>query len=247
MAPVRRDKTERELMTILLVEDEEHIAKALVLNFKAQGYEVEWAATGEDALEIWKTKTCHLIVLDVMLPGIDGFEVARRIRGKDGRVPILMLTALAADEDRISGLECGVDDYLVKPFVLKELLLRIAALLRRAQWMPPAASPFTFGAAEIRPATLEAVNKGRAHPLTRIEFELIRHFSANPGRLVTREELLAGVWGYEPGTATRTVDTFVMRVRKIVEPEPARPIYLRSVRGQGYLYQPSGSDSPRRR
>jgi two-component system, OmpR family, alkaline phosphatase synthesis response regulator PhoP len=225
-------------MTILLVEDEEHIAKALVVNFKAQGYQVEWTATGEDALAAWKSKPIDLIVLDVMLPGIDGFEVARRIRKEDGRLPILMLTALAADEDRISGLECGVDDYLVKPFVLKELLLRVAGLLRRAQWTPPQEAPFTFGQAEIRPASLEAVVRGRIHPLTRIELELMRHFAANPGRLVSREELLESVWGYEPDTATRTVDTFVMRLRKIVEPEPAKPVYLKSLRGQGYRYQP---------
>jgi len=230
-------------MKILLVEDEEHIAKALRLNFKAQGYDVEWVSTGEDALEIWRTRTCHLVVLDVMLPGIDGFEVARRIRREDGRIPILMLTALAADEDRIAGLECGVDDYLVKPFVLKELLLRIAALLRRAQWSPPVDTPFDFGQAKIRPATLEAVARGKTHALTRIELELLHHFSANPDRLVTREELLANVWGYEPDTATRTVDTFIMRVRKVIEPEPARPIYLRSVRGQGYRYHPKGTEA----
>ena len=227
-------------MTILLVEDEEHIAKALIVNFKAQGYEVEWAATGEDALEFRKSRPCQMIVLDVMLPGIDGFEVARRIRREDGRIPILMLTALSSDEDRIAGLECGVDDYLVKPFVLRELLLRVAGLLRRSQWAPPAETPFTFGKAEIRPATLEAVARGHIHPLTRIELDLLRHFASNPDRLVSREELLEYVWGYEPDTATRTVDTFMMRVRKIIEHEPSRPVFLRSLRGQGYRYHPKG-------
>ncbi|NLH48735.1 MAG: response regulator transcription factor [Myxococcales bacterium] len=227
-------------MKILLVEDEAHIAKALVVNFQAQGYEVEWAATGEEALAAWRSTPCQLIVLDVMLPGIDGFEVARRVRREDANVPILMLTALAADEDRIAGLECGVDDYLVKPFVLKELLLRVAALLRRAQWMPPPATVFSFGQAEIHPATLEAVVRGKTHVLTRIECDLMRHFAAHPDRLISREELLSSVWGYEADTATRTVDTFVMRVRKIVEPEPAKPRYLRSVRGQGYRYHPAG-------
>ena len=229
-------------MRILLVEDEDHIAKALRVNFKAQGYEVEWVATGEDALVAWQTRLCDLIVLDVMLPGVDGFEVARRVRQRDGRVPILMLTALAGDEDRIAGLECGVDDYLVKPFVLRELLLRVAALARRAQWTPPQEAPFRFGQAEVRPAELHAVSRDRAHPLTRIELDLLRHFAAHPDRLVTREELLAEVWGYAPDTATRTVDTFMNRIRKIIEPEPARPVYLRSVRGQGYRYVPSGAE-----
>ena len=225
-------------MKILLVEDEEHIAKALVINFKAQGYEVEWAASGEDALSLWKSRSCDLIVLDVMLPGIDGFEVARRIRSEDGHIAILMLTALAADEDRIAGLECGVDDYLVKPFVLKELLLRVAALLRRAQRVPPLEAPFIFGQAEIQPAALKAVSRDRTHCLTQIELELIRHFATNPDRMISREELLTHVWGYEPDTATRTVDTFVMRVRKIIEPDPGRPKFLLSVRGQGYTYHP---------
>jgi DNA-binding response OmpR family regulator len=228
-------------MKILLVEDEEHIAKALLVNFKGQGYAVEWAATGEAALELWRTGAPDLVVLDVMLPGIDGFEVARRIRRQDGRIPILMLTALAADEDRIAGLECGVDDYLVKPFVLRELLLRIAALLRRAVRTPAPAAAFAFGRATIDPAAMQATVRGRVHPLTRLELEILRHFAANPERLVSREELLAQVWGYEPDTATRTVDTFVMRVRKIVEPEPAKPIYLRSIRGQGYRFSPNGA------
>jgi DNA-binding response OmpR family regulator len=229
-------------MRILLVEDEEHIAKALTVNFKSQGYEIDWAETGEQALELWRARPPQLIVLDVMLPGIDGFEVARRIRKQDRRIPILMLTALAADEDRITGLECGVDDYLVKPFVLKELLLRVAALLRRAAWSSGPAAPFVFGKAEIDPDALRATVRGRVVPLTRLEVEIMRHFAANPGRLVAREELLTNVWGYEPDTATRTVDTFVMRVRKIVEPEPGRPIYLRSVRGQGYRFTPAGAE-----
>jgi DNA-binding response OmpR family regulator len=227
-------------MRILLVEDEDHIAKALVVNFQAQGYEVERAASGEEGLEAWRARPPHLIVLDVMLPGIDGFEVARRVRRQDGRIPILMLTALAADEDRIAGLECGVDDYLIKPFVLKELLLRVAALLRRASWAAPPSAPFAFGRAQIDPDALKATVRGKAHELTRLEVELLRHFAANPDRLVPREELLAQVWGYEPDTATRTVDTFIMRVRKIVEPDPSKPVYLRSVRGQGYRFLPKG-------
>lgn len=227
-------------MRILLVEDEAHIAKALVVNFQAQGYEVEWVATGEEALAVQRARPSQLIVLDVMLPGIDGFEVARRIRREDDQAPILMLTALAADEDRIAGLECGVDDYLTKPFVLRELLLRVAALLRRAQWSPPMTASFRCGRAEIHPATLAATSDGQTHTLTRIEFDLLRHFAANPGRLISREELLSVVWGYEADTATRTVDTFVMRVRKVIEPEPTKPRFLRSVRGLGYIYHPTG-------
>ncbi|UCF37891.1 MAG: response regulator transcription factor [Acidobacteriota bacterium] len=226
-------------MKILLVEDEAHIAKGLLFNFKGQGWEVDWAERGEQALEMWASGDYTLIVLDVMLPGIDGFEVARRIRQVDGKIAILMLTALAADEDRIAGLECGVDDYVSKPFVLRELLLRIAGLLRRTQWAPQSPGEvLNFGKATIdlvKPMIDDT-------PLTRIEIDLLRYFARNPGRLISREELLKAVWGYEPDTLTRTVDTFIMRVRKFVEPEPSRPTYLRSVRGRGYIYLPTGKE-----
>lgn len=224
-------------MKILLVEDEEHIAKGLVYNFEEQEYETDWVASGEEALEMWKVNQYDLIVLDVMLPGIDGFEVAKRVRKIDGRIAILMLTALAGDEDRIAGLECGVDDYVSKPFVLRELLLRIAGLLRRVRWNPPSPGEIlTFGK-----ATIDLSEPSRDDlPLTRIEVDLLRYFASNPNRLVSREELLAEVWGYGPDTVTRTVDTFIVRVRKFVEPEPSKPVYLRSVRGRGYRYTPSG-------
>lgn len=229
-------------MRILLVEDEEHIAKGLVFNFQLQNYETDLAESGEQALEMFSGESYDLIVLDVMLPGIDGFEVARHIRQQDGRVPILMLTALSADEDRIAGLECGVDDYLIKPFVLKELMLRIAGLLRRSKgYSHVADKPFTFGLVTVDPATLTATKNDEVHRLTRIEADLLRYFASNPDRLITREELLSQVWGYEPDTATRTVDTFVLRGRKIVEPNPSKPIYLTVIRGQGYLYCPAGA------
>jgi len=226
-------------MKILLVEDEEHIAKGLVFNLQNKNYETDWAETGEEALEMWEKNSYDLIILDVMLPGIDGFEVARRIRRVDGRIAILMLTALAGHEDRIAGLECGVDDYVSKPFVLRELLLRIAGLLRRMTWTAvPAGETLRFGKAEIdlnNPVVAGVL-------LTRIEVDLLRYFHAHPNRLVSREELLTQVWGYDRDTVTRTVDTFIMRVRKIVEPEPSKPIYLRSVRGRGYLYTPTGRE-----
>ncbi len=229
-------------MKILLVEDEKHIADALVFNLELQQYKADLAETGEQALELYEDNQYDLIVLDVMLPGIDGFEVARTIRKKDGRIPILMLTALSADEDRIAGLETGVDDYLIKPFVLKELMLRIAGLLRRAKWYaPPPETVFEFGIASIDPETLTATVKKKQRDLTRVEVDLMRYFTANPDRLISREELLKKVWGYEPDTATRTVDTFILRLRKIIEPEPSKPVYLTSVRGGGYLFHPSGS------
>lgn len=234
-------------MRILLVEDEDHIAKGLLFNFKAHGYETDHAVAGEAGLERFAKNRYDLLVLDVILPGIDGFEVARRVRRADGRIPILMLTAMSADEDRIAGLECGVDDYLTKPFVLKELMLRIAALLRRAQGHRGPTETFRFGQATIDPDTLLATGPaGLEARLTRIEVDLLRYFAANPGRLVGREELLTQVWGYQPDTATRTVDMFVARVRKIVEPKPAKPVYLRSVHGQGYRHTPSGSDEVER-
>ncbi len=228
-------------MKILVVEDEEHIAQGLVFNFELEQYQATVAPTGEEALRLFGEGDYDLILLDVMLPGIDGFEVARAIRQVDARVPILMLTAMAADEDRIAGLECGVDDYLTKPFVLKELMLRVAGLLRRAAWQAPATPDqrsFSFGQAEINPENLSAQIGARTHQLTRIEFDLLRYFMMRPGRLVSRKELLTAVWGYEPNTATRTVDTFVLRLRKIIEPHPSKPVFLISIRGAGYQFNP---------
>lgn len=231
-------------MRILLVEDEDHIARGLSFNFKLQNYTTDVAVSGEKALELLDNTHYDLIVLDVMLPGMDGFEVAKRVRSRDSRIPILMLTAMASDEDRIAGLECGVDDYLTKPFVLKELLLRIAGLLRRARWQAPAAPPqdsFRFGQALIDPDKLTATTGTREHRLTRLEADLLRFFAANPNRLVTRQELLTAVWGYEPDTATRTVDTFIFRIRKIVEPKPSKPVFLTAVRGEGYRFHPEAT------
>ncbi len=228
-------------MRILLVEDEQHIARTLEFNFRAEGYDTCAVETGEEALDRLGHEAFDIMVLDVMLPGIDGFEVARQVRHRDSKLPILMLTALSADEDRIAGLECGVDDYLVKPFVLKELMLRIAGLLRRASWsLPPSETPFWFGPVRIDPGTMTGVGRDGPRELTRIELELLRYFHAHPDRLVSRGELLKEVWGYEPDIVTRTVDTFVVRIRKFIEPEPSKPRYLRSLRGKGYIYHPSG-------
>jgi len=238
-------------MKILLVEDEDHIARGLSFNFKLQSYTTDVAKSGEEALELFEKSPYDLMVLDVMLPGMDGFEVAKEVRRRDSRIPILMLTAMASDEDRIAGLECGVDDYLTKPFVLKELLLRIAALLRRINWRPPSNPPkseFELGQALVDPDRLTATIGSLTHKLTRIEIDLMLFFRSNPDRLVTRQELLTSVWGYEPDTATRTVDTFIFRLRKIIEPKPSKPVYLISIRGEGYRFQPnpvSSSDARR--
>ncbi len=226
-------------MRILLVEDEEHISKALVYNFNIHNYETLVVETGEEALKKAFLEKYDLIVLDVMLPGMDGFEVAKNIRKKDGRIPIIMLTAMSSDEDRIAGLECGVDDYITKPFVLKELLLRIAGLLRRAKWYTPLPEePFVFAGNEVDPTDFSFTGSHTEKRLTQIEIDLMKYFSANPKRPVSRDELLSKVWGYTSGTETRTVDTFIMRLRKIVEPNPSKPRYLKSIRGKGYAYFP---------
>lgn len=227
-------------MRILLVEDEPNIAEGLVFNFRLARYQTDVAESGEAGLTMLERNDYALIVLDVMLPGINGFQFARKVREQDGRIPILMLTALSADEDRIAGLESGVDDYVTKPFVLKELLLRIAGLIRRAQWHvgPVPSREFSLGAALVDPDRLVAHTTAGDHSLTRIEADLLQYFARNPERLISRQELLTEVWGYAPEVATRTVDTFIMRARRVVEPNPSKPQFLISIRGEGYCFRP---------
>jgi two-component system, OmpR family, alkaline phosphatase synthesis response regulator PhoP len=225
---------------ILVVEDEEHLAEGLRFNLEAEGYEVDVACDGLAAVAAMNApdRAIDLVILDLMLPGLSGFEVLRRARAAGDFVPVLILTAKDANEDRVRGLEEGADDYLVKPFRLDELLARTRGLLRRRRWdgvadgAPPA--PVAIGEATLHFDRFELETPAGVVSLTTREMGLLRALVDRGGEAVTRGELLETVWGLRPDTRTRVVDSFVVRLRRYLEPDPARPRHLLSVRGHGY-------------
>jgi DNA-binding response OmpR family regulator len=225
---------------ILVVEDEEHLAEGLRFNLEAEGYEVAIASDGLRAVEMLaaRERGVDLVILDLMLPGLSGFEVLRRARAAGDFVPVLILTAKDSIEDRVRGLEEGADDYLIKPFRLDELLARTRGLLRRRRWdgvadgAPP--EPVAIGASTLHFDRFELETPGGVVNLTTREMGLLRALVDRGGEAVTRGELLETVWGLRPDTRTRVVDSFVVRLRRYLEPDPARPRHLLSVRGRGY-------------
>jgi DNA-binding response OmpR family regulator len=237
---------------ILIIEDDRHIAEGLKLNLSLQGHEVCIAPDGVSGLQQWKTWQPHLIVLDIMLPGIDGFSVLQSIRLVDERLPILILSALGKTEDRIKGLSLGVDDYLAKPFDLEEFLLRVERLLERTAWMQEAEEAvtgdrknvpqiYTIGNNRIDFSTLTATGRTGMITLTDQEVRLLKLFIAHRGRPLSRKQLLEIGWGYTGATTTRTVDNFMVRLRKYFEDDPQNPVYFKSIRSVGYLFDPEGA------
>ncbi len=224
---------------ILLVEDEPHIARGLIFNLEEEGYRVSHAATGEQALEMVWDKPFALVILDVALPGIDGIEVCRRLRAEDPRQPVLMLTARSEERDRVEGLSAGADDYLTKPFSLDEFLLRVRGMLRRSEWYRPEAhgeGTFRFGENAVDLDHRRAVTGQGEIDLTELEVKMLRFFFRNEGKMLSRAELLKAVWGVAPDTETRTLDNFLVRMRKYFEPDPANPVHFITVRGRGYRF-----------
>lgn len=236
---------------ILIVEDEAHIAQGLRYNLVAEGHEVEVVGDGEAAdARIRGGESHDLIVLDVMLPGLSGIDLCRGWRTLGIRIPILMLTARGFDREKVLGLQVGADDYVTKPFNLEELLARISSLLRRQDWHREApASPVSLvriGSCDVDFDRGEVIREGEVMRLTALEQRLLRHLLEARGRIVGRDELMEAVWGFPSGGATRTIDNFVMRLRRLVEPDPARPVHLLSIRGQGLRLE-VGHDRPRAR
>jgi two-component system alkaline phosphatase synthesis response regulator PhoP len=234
---------------ILIIEDDSHIAEGLDFNLTLQGYEVRIASDGADGLHQWRTWAPSLIVLDIMLPEIDGLMVLKEIRSQDERLPILMLSAKSAADDRIRGLSFGGDDYLAKPFNLDEFLLRIERLLTRAAWYrshPQAHDPvpeiYEFGDNRIDFTTFNAVGYGGEITLTEQEAKLLKLFIAHPGKPLTREKLLEVCWGYSRQVSTRTIDNFIVRFRKYFEKKPRKPVFFKSLRSVGYVFDPEGAD-----
>ncbi len=226
---------------ILLVEDEINLARPLQFNLEQEGYAVRPTPSGKEALNFFSREHFDLIILDLMIEEMDGFEVARQVRHKDPRVPILMLTARSTEQDRVQGLEIGADDYMIKPFHLRELLLRVQRMLQRAHWYVDQPRPLrqvTIGAYQVDLDQLTASGPGGKLQLTALEADLLGLMAAEPNRVLSRAELLEKVWGYSSEVETRTVDNFIVRLRKYFEEEPERPRHFVSVRGRGYMYVP---------
>lgn len=227
---------------LLVVEDEQHLAAGLKLNFELEGYVVDVATTARRAAELLLGGPFDAIVLDVMLPDADGFELCKSLRDGGDFTPVLMLTARDATDDRVRGLEVGADDYLVKPFELTELLARVRSLLRRRSWertqkpRPAGSAVIAFGQAVIDCERGEARMGEQEVKLTRLEFDLVRYFADNAGRVLSRQELQEHVWKLANYPNTRMVDNFIMRLRRHFEPDPANPAHFVSVRGTGYKF-----------
>jgi DNA-binding response OmpR family regulator len=223
---------------ILIVDDEPEIVRGLEDNLRFEGYQTATAMDGREALVVAAREAPDLILLDIMMPGLSGWDVCRELRGKGIDVPIIMLTARGEEGDRIRGLELGADDYITKPFSLRELLARVRAVLRRPGPRRKA-EELSFGDARVRPRGRQAFVGGREIALTRKEFELLVYLLEHRGEVVTRERLLDEVWGYERFPTTRTVDTHILRLRRKFEADPDRPAFILTVHGQGYRFAAS--------
>jgi DNA-binding response OmpR family regulator len=217
---------------VLIVEDDKSIARLLRDNLEFEGFIVDWSETGRDALQRARQFSPDLILLDLMLPNnVDGLELCRGFANSRERIPVIILTARGEKEDRVLGLSLGADDYIVKPFALEELLARVNAVLRRTKGR---IRELKLGAVTIDFVNLRATKAKRQIMLTDLEFEILRYFGERPGTIVSRDELLQLVWGYNEAPLTRTVDSFIFRLRQKIEVDPRHPKYIKTVYGDGY-------------
>lgn len=226
---------------ILIVEDEPQMRMGLRDNLEFEGYTVDTAADGREGLGKILENPYDLILLDVMMPHLSGFDVCKKAREKGIRTPVIMLTAKGEEIDKVLGLELGADDYITKPFSLRELLARIKAVLRRiseAGNAPAAGGEVTIGNLTVDFSTYDAYMDDRAEPMSHKEFELLKYLWQHQGQTVSRDELLNEVWGYEEFPTTRTVDNFILKLRKRIESDPARPRFILTVHGIGYKLVP---------
>ena len=235
---------------ILVVEDDLHLAEGMAENMRAEGYAADTAYDGRDGLARALASDYDLLILDVMLPQMDGFSVCRELRQAGKNTPVLFLTARGDPQDRVRGLEAGGDDYLTKPFHLDEFLLRVKAILRRWDWYkqslskPASDGVLNFAGNEVNFRTFRAKSgDGSFHDLTEKEAMILKVLSEHPGDVVTRDDLLEKVWGYEAFPSTRTVDNFILRLRKVFERTPHEPRHFLTVRGVGYRFLPEGEES----
>ncbi|MEY4594117.1 MAG: hypothetical protein RIQ47_527 [Bacteroidota bacterium] len=225
---------------ILLVEDEEHLLEAIKLNLELEGFKVVTAITGPEAVRLARQERFNLIVLDVMLPGLDGFSVCESVRLHNASVPILFLSAKNTAEDKITGLKRGADDYMSKPFNLEEFLLRVHVLVKRSmssEEKKELEDIYRFGPNQVNFRTYEIVDKsGKRSSLTKKEIALLKLLIERKNEVVSREQMLETVWGYDIYPSTRTIDNFILAFRKYFEKDPKNPDYFHSIRGVGYKF-----------
>ena len=226
------------MSTILAIEDDPAILRGLSDNLRFEGYEVITASDGETGYQLQRERKPDLIVLDLMLPRMSGFEFCRKLRGEGVQTPVLMLTARSEEPDRVLGLDLGADDYVTKPFSVRELMARIRALLRRGQPRTGLPDELRFGGVEIDFRRYEARRDGTALDMTRKEFAILRFLASRTGEVVTRDELLNEVWGYDSYPSSRTVDNHVAGLRAKIERDASQPEHIRTVHGVGYKYVP---------
>ena len=238
--PLLQDKTKpaeaRRPAKILVVEDEPNMVAGLRDNFEFEGYEVITARDGVEGLQRALDESPDLVVLDVMMPRLSGLEVCRQLRAKRASIPIIMLTARGQEVDKVVGLELGADDYVTKPFSIRELLARVKAILRRTAVIPKDQDRHSFGDVEVDLQRCRVVRSGKALDISSTEFELLKYFICHAGETLSRDRLLEDVWGYDNYPTTRTIDTHLVRLRQKLEPDPEQPQYFLTVHGTGYRF-----------
>ena len=221
---------------ILIVEDEPNMVAGLRDNFEFEGHQVITAGDGVAGLERAIAESPDLVILDVMMPRMSGLDVCRQLKSKRPSIPIIMLTARGQEVDKVVGLELGADDYVTKPFSIRELLARVKAVLRRARVAPKTDEKYSFGEVEVNLRSCQVSRKGQALDFSSKEFELLKYFLIHPGQTLTRDRLLEDVWGYDRFPTTRTVDAHIVRLRQKVEPKPEEPRFILTVHGTGYKF-----------
>jgi DNA-binding response OmpR family regulator len=221
---------------ILIVEDEPNMVAGLRDNFQFEGYDVISAADGVAGLEAALNESPNLVILDVMMPRMSGLEVCKQLKSKRPSIPVIMLTARGQEVDKVVGLELGADDYVTKPFSIRELLARVKAVLRRAHVPESEKESYSFGEVEVNVRSCQVTKSGRALDFSSKEFDLLKYFLGHPGETLSRDRLLEEVWGYDRFPTTRTVDAHIVRLRQKLEPKPDEPRFILTVHGTGYKF-----------
>jgi len=230
------------MFKILIVEDEPGMVAGLRDNFEFEGYQVLSAMDGVSGLERALADTPDLVILDVMMPRMSGLDVCKQLKSKRPAIPIIMLTARGQEVDKVVGLELGADDYVTKPFSIRELLARVKAVLRRVESVPKGRDRYTFGDVEVNLQSCQVSRRGRSLDFSSKEFDLLKYFLSHPGEALTRDRLLEEVWGYDKFPTTRTVDAHIVRLRQKLEPKPDDPRFFLTVHGTGYKFVGIGNE-----